>query len=228
MKFENAKVFGFENAVIGARLPMCRSFDEAQGKCDATSCESTNCSMCNPNFVCDDFIAGDKDIDLLKRLIKADENGSSQPNSKFLRMIHCQVCITAPVYFFAELDTYKVGTTRNSSSVMHKGVSEPYRINNFTIDNGMDEEDMEWWQNTVHYLNTLRDKYLETKDFKYFRKLRQALPMGYNYVSMMDLDYATLRNMYYWRCKHPHRLTEWSKEFKAFVETLPYSELITC
>ena len=122
MKFENTKVYGFENAILGMRLPMCKDFTEAKRKVNSDTDD------CKPQ------ILHENDLDLMKRLIKADKNGSGQPNSKFLRMIHVQVAITAPTYFMAELDTYKISTVRNSTSFMHKGVSKPFEIEDFEVD----------------------------------------------------------------------------------------------
>lgn len=450
MRFDNTEVFGFENAILGARLPMCTSLQEAKEKSDSFMCDDNatvkDCEKCR--FLTDKcelgtfdnmYIIGEKDIDLLKRLIKADDKdgASGQPNSKFLRQIHVQVCITAPAYFMAELDTYKIGTTRNSSSFMHKGTSKPFEIEDFevdeeikkilslnqdrktyddiqypyetdefkiyTTDNGRQYEvyrngkiiscefeykdnygsgrirhferiekkptmvkggyfqinlggrncekwllhrlvatvwlenpnnfetvdhingdksncsveNLEWvsreenvirehrnglskrdihsdylhwkksskidpctrleirklyyenkisqkelshkynlsqsqisviirdvensssnkelfenawyWERMLETLNELRDKYLETKDIVYFRLLRQLLPMGYNYVSMFDCNYATLRNICSWRSNH--KLNEWSgkdkqgvQNFMDWVSTLPYAK----
>ena len=401
MEFEGTMVFGMENALIGMRLPMCKDFEEAKQK---VSVEQNN-------------------VDLCKRLIKADEKGCGQPNSKFLRMIHVQVAVNAPAYFMAELDTYKVGTVRNSTSMQHKGVSRAYSINDFevgsdvleiltekdkeiitltypyetdeyriytcengrkykvfkngriiscaysladstgrirqfeerecipsvtpsgyfeiniggrngekwllhrliatcwidnpnklpTIDhinmnkgdncvenlewvtleenierewqnhkgfdkqkayknwkasskttpperirirdlykNGMSQKEIAtvmqmsqaqisviikdsestsknkdlfeicyYWEELVSTLNSLREKYLETKDYSYFREIRQILPMSFKYTSMLDLNYATLRNIYAWR--HNHKLTEWHT-FCDWIEGLPYAE----
>ena len=434
MKFENTEVTGFENAILGARLPMCKDLEEAKGKSDTGWIDDWG----KDGFYAGDRldqdsevgvvkVIGEKDLDLLKRLINADDK-IGQPNSKFLRMIHAQVCITAPTYFMAELDTYKVGTTRNSSSFMHKGISKPFEIEDFEVDEQIkkilsikqdrkvyedlkypyetDEfklyttgngrqyevyrngkiiscefdytdsygtgrtrhferaekkpsmtnggyyqinlggrncekwllhrlvatlwlnnpnnyetvdhingdkadcsiENLEWvsreenairehknglakrdihtdylnwkksskvtpetrfkivdmykegtkttdlselfnlsqsqisvivrnekststnkelfenawyWERLLSTLNELREKYLETKDMVYFRLLRQLLPMGYNYTSMFDCDYATLRNIYCWRKNH--KLTEWHS-FCKWVESLPYAE----
>ena len=135
MKFENTEVIGFENAIIGARLPMCKNLEEAKKKSDSDYICAGVTTKENGEFKVHqgNFHIGEKDLDLLKRLINADDK-IGQPNSKFLRMIHAQVCITAPTYFMAELDTYKVGTTRNSSSFMHKGTSKPFEIEDFEVD----------------------------------------------------------------------------------------------
>lgn len=410
MKIEYTNVAGLEAAVLGVRFPMCRSYEEAKEKSD---------SHYNNN----DFIIGSDDMRICKNLVSADNNGGSQPNSKFLRMIHTQVVITAPMYFMAELDTYKVGTTRNSSSFQHKGTSKRFEIEDFEVDERIKEvlsikekeydkltypyetdeyriyicengrqykvfkngrvfscaydlpdvtgrvrhfeerecqpsltasgyyelniggrngerwvvhrlvatcwidnpgykstvdhidmnkgnnsvENLEWvdleenirremehrqdtslqtcyriwkttskltpvekrqlrqcaqngvsdkelcklfnlslsqvrviknnlkntsnntdlfekcwyWEQDLDKLNTLRDKYLDTKDYQYFREIRQLLPSSYCYTSMFDCDYATLKNIYKWRKNH--KLVEWH-QFCNWIESLPYAQ----
>ena len=120
MKFENTTVTGIENAIIGLRLPMSKSFEDAKSKSD---------SVFIPGAISQIKI-GDDDLRIVNNLLRADGCGrAGEPNSKFMRMIHVQVAITAPSYFMAELDTYKIGTVRNSTSVQHKGVSRAYSIN---------------------------------------------------------------------------------------------------
>ncbi len=410
MRFTYTKVEGFEPAVLGVRFPMCRSYEEAKEKSDSY-------------YDNNNFIIGSDDLRICKNLISADNNSSSQPNSKFLRMIHVQVVITAPMYFMAELDTYKVGTTRNSSSFQHKGTSKRFEIEDFEVDERIKEvlsikekeydkltypyetdeyriytcengrqykvfkngrvfscaydlpdvtgrvrhfeerecqpslttsgyyelniggrngerwvvhrlvatcwidnpehkstvdhldmnkgnnsvENLEWvdleenikrewenhkgfdlqkayknwkmsskmtpsermrvkdlyknglsqeeiskstglsrsqisvivrdadntsnnrelfekcwyWEQDLDKLNALRDKYLDTKDYEYFREIRQLLPSSYCYTSMFDCDYATLRNICKWRKNH--KLIEWHK-FCDWAKTLPYAQ----
>ena len=412
MKFENTTVTGIENAIIGLRLPMSKGFEDAKSKSD---------SVFIPGAISQIKI-GDDDLRIINNLLRADGCGrTGEPNSKFLRMIHVQVAITAPSYFMAELDTYKIGTVRNSTSVQHKGVSRAYSINDFevepdvlevltekdreiitltypyetneyriyTCENGRkykvfkngriiscaysltdstgrtrqfeekecvpsatpsgyfeiniggrngekwllhrliatcwidnpdklstvdhintdkgdnSVENLEWvtleenirrewqnhkgfdkqkayknwkassktmppermrirdlykngmsqkeiaefmqmsqaqisvilrdsestsknkdlfemcyyWEELISTLNSLREKYLETKDYSYFRAIRQILPMSFKYTSMFDCNYATLRNIYAWR--RGHKLTEWH-DFCKWVESLPY------
>lgn len=237
MKFENTEVLGFENAILGARLPMCTSLSEVKEKSDSYYEGAMTCEEC---YCGDKFVIGEKDLDLLQRLIKADDKdgASGQPNSKFLRMIHVQVCITAPDYFFRELDTYKVSTVRNSSSQMHKLASIPITMDCFEMD---DFEDL-WieneigayhlkdkWEEKVYDLETLRKLYNETKDKRYWKELVRLLPQSWLYTSMFDCDYATLRNICSWRSNH--KLNEWSgkdkkgvENFISWVKTLPYAQ----
>jgi predicted transcriptional regulator len=417
MNFENTTVTGIENAIIGLRLPMSKSFEDAKSKSD---------SVFIPGAISQIKI-GDDDLRIINNLLRADGCGrAGEPNSKFMRMIHVQVAITAPSYFMAELDTYKIGTVRNSTSVQHKGVSRAYSINDFevepdvlevltekdreiitltypyetneyriyTCENGRkykvfkngriiscaysltdstgrtrqfeekecvpsatpsgyfeiniggrngekwllhrliatcwidnpdklstvdhintdkgdnSVENLEWvtleenirrewqnhkgfdkqkayknwkassktmppermrirdlykngmsqkeiaefmqmsqaqisvilsdsestsknkdlfemcyyWEELISTLNSLREKYLETKDYSYFRAIRQILPMSFKYTSMFDCNYATLRNIYAWR--RNHKLSEWHK-FCDWICTLPLHELIT-
>ena len=215
MQFENTQVFGVENALYGMRLPLNLSLAEVKGKSDSES----------------DHI-GAIDLSLAQKLINADKSYNSQPNSKFLRMIHVQVCITAPAYWFAEADTYKVGTVRNSSSLQHKGMAKDYTLDDFAIDNvenikadiatnKLELIASHYWKHLLEYLNGLRKLYLETKDYSYFRALRQAMPMSYLYTSMFDTNYAVLRTIIGQR-KH-HKLSEWH-EFIDWCNSLPYAK----
>lgn len=134
MKFEGTQVFGIENALIGMRLPMSKdyvdAFDKSQGQ---TACNKGGFEKIElPNR--ESIMVSKDDIKVAKNLIKADSNSGSAPNSKFLRMIHVQVAITAPLYLFKELDTYKVGTTSNSTSTMHKIHSYPIDDSCFEMD----------------------------------------------------------------------------------------------
>ena len=233
MKFENTEVTGFENAILGARLPMCKDLEEAKEKSDTGWIDDWK----NGEFYKGDRldqdseigfvkVIGNKDLDLLKRLINADDK-IGQPNSKFLRMIHAQVCITAPLYWWKEMDTYKVGTTANSTSTMHRIANYPITMDCFEMDDFtplIDNFKIDLsWQTVVSYLEQLRQKYNETKDKRYWKELIRLLPESWLQTRMFDCDYATLRNIYCWRVKIPHKLTEW-KQFGDWVESLPYAK----
>ena len=205
MNLEGIKVFGFENALIGMRLPMCKDFEEAKQK----------------------SMVEQENVDLCKRLIKADEKGCGQPNSKFLRMLHVQVAVTAPLYWWKEFDTYKVGTVANSTSTMHKLASTPITIDCFEMDDFSNidcfsELSTEYmWINVIGWCEQLRQKYNQTKDKRYWKELIRLLPESWLQTRMLDLNYATLRNIYAWR--HNHKLTEWHR-FCHWIEGLPYAE----
>ena len=232
MKFENTTVIGFENAIPGARLPMCKDLEEAKKKSDSCLC-GNNCHNCSRKNFCNNgnFYIGDKDLDLLKRLINADDK-IGQPNSKFLRMIHTQVCITAPLYWWKEMDTYKVGTTANSTSTMHRIANYPITMDCFEMDdfdnyvtvtnNNFDQDCINFiWGDVIRICEELRQKYNETKDKKYWKELIRLLPESWLQTRMFDCDYATLRNIYCWRKNH--KLTEWHS-FCKWVEKLPYAK----
>lgn len=211
MKFENTKTSGWEDAILGMRLPMCTSLEEAKSKSDSLFYENG-----------EPLKLGDKDLDLMKRLILADNKGN-QPNSKYLRMIHVQVCITAPNYWLNEADTYKVGTVRNSSSKMHRLANTPitkecFEMGDYYALDGLDDV----WIATIENCEKLRVKYNETKEKRYWKELIRLLPESWLYTSMFDFNYATLRNMYISRKNH--KLTEWSVDFIKWVKTLPYAQ----
>ena len=204
MKFENTIVSGFENAVLGCRLPMCKDLDEARLKSDS-------------EFDSGSIILGEKDLDLMKRLINADAKSGSQPNAKFLRMIHVQVCITAPLFWWKEADTYKVGTVANSTSTMHT-------ITKFPITRDCFENGNLLISKIITFLEGYRQNYLETKEKVWWDKIIANLPESWLQTRMYDCDYATLRNIYRWRKNH--KLQQWHS-FCDWIQTLPYSELIT-
>ena len=136
-------------------------------------------------------------------------------------MIDVTLDITAPLYWISEHDTYKVGTVRNSCSFMHKGVSKPFEISDFSINDNSQQLLIEY---IIPTLNRLRDVYIETKDDKIFESIRQILPSGYNQRYTWQANYQVCRNIY--KSRQNHKLKEW-KDFCNFLETLPYSELIT-
>lgn len=246
MKFENTEVIGFENAIIGARLPMCKDLQEVKEKSDTGWIDDWKDGEFYKGDRLDQDsevgvvkVIGKKDLDLLKRLINADDK-IGQPNSKFLRMIHAQVCITAPLYWWKEMDTYKVGTTANSTSTMHRIANYPITMDCFEMDDfnksvmiedtSEDSADVGMnclWDNLIYCLEQLRQKYNETKDKRYWKELIRLLPESWLQTRMFDCDYATLRNIYCWRVKIPHKLTEW-KQFGDWVESLPYAKELIC
>lgn len=235
MKFENTKVWGLENAIIGMRLPMCKDYKEARNNCDSWfSCNSgTDCNFDGCDYI-ETITLRQKDLDLCQRLIKADEKGDGTPNSKFLRMIHVQVALTAPLFFFKELDTYKIATVSNSTSTMHKLSSTPITIDCFEMDDfeevfyndkGIDISTKMIWEAICWDLEQIRQKYNETKNKRYWKELIRLLPESWLQTRMLDLNYATLRSIYCWR--RGHKLTEWHR-FCEWIESLPYAkELLT-
>ena len=174
---------------------------------------------------------GPKDLDLAHRMIKA---GAS--DSKFLRQINVSVDITAPLYWYKEFDTYKIGTTANSTSTMHKLASTPITLDCFEMDDYeksliISEENTkdsvvsyfvdDMAKELINHLEILRLKYLETKDKKYWKELIRWLPNGWLQTRTVTMNYAILRNQYFQR-QH-HKLSEWH-QYCEWVESLPYAD----
>ncbi|MFQ9059657.1 MAG: hypothetical protein ACLR5P_14065 [[Eubacterium] siraeum] len=222
IKIENTDVYGFESAIRGMRNPM-NSWNRSDSNCETIIRD-------NGKYV-EDFV-GDNDLKLMKNLVKAGAD-----HSKFMRMITVTCDITAPLYFYKEWDTYKVGTVRNSCSTMHKISDKEFTLDDFSCEkliNSMCMEIQEMQKvrvspmqsmlTTVECLNSYRDLYLKTKYKKYWWQMIQLLPSSYNQRSTVQLNYAVLRNMYH--ARKNHKLDEWHT-FCEWVESLPYSELIT-
>ena len=177
-------------------------------------------SVFNAGFSGNGFIAGDNDLDLMKRLVKA---GSD--HSKFMRMINVTCDIVAPLYWWKEHDQYKVGTTTNSCSTMHKIHDKEFTEEDFSFENLSEEARKAGIIEIVlDMLNIARTGYLASNDKAYWWDMIQLLPCSYNQRRTVQLNYAVLRNMYHSRKNH--KLDEWV-EFCKWIETLPYSELIT-
>ena len=167
-----------------------------------------------------DYIIGENDLKLCKKLIKA---GSS--DRKFLRMIHVQVDVLAPLYWWKEASTYKVATTMNSCSTMHTLHKKELTIDDFSVDNydlyyGRPGRLNDRFEVIIDELNSLMKMFLETNDRRYWKALIQLLPSSYNQLRTWDLDYETLINIYFQR-RH-HKLTEWVVFCKWIREKLPY------
>ena len=220
MKFENTEVWGFEHAIRGMRNPL-ESWNKSDSHYDIEEV------MVDEEVVLErgKYIIGSNDLQLAQTLIRA---GSE--HRKFLRQIFVAVDITAPLYFFKELDTYKVGTVANSTSTMHKLASTPitidcFEMGDFTplIDNF--KIDLSW-QTIMTYLEQLRQRYNETKDKRYWKELIRLLPESWLQKRTITMSYENILNMY--RQRKNHKLTEWSKSFCDWVKTLPYAEELIC
>lgn len=166
----------------------------------------------------DKYIVGAADLDLMKRLIK-----SGTDHSKFLRMIGVTCDLTAPLYWWKEYDTYKVGTVANSCSTMHKIHAKKFEREDFSTDHLIPRM-KEVLDVTIANLNACRGNFLETQDKKWWWQMIQLLPTSYNQKRTVQLNYAVLRNVYHSRKNH--KLDEWHT-FCHWIEGLPYSELIT-
>ena len=207
IEFENVEVFGWEASIRGLRSPM-NSWDKSDSYI---------------NDLTDEFVIGSNDLDLMKKLIAA---GSD--HSKFMRMINVTLDITAPLYWWKEFDTYKVGTVRNSCSTMHKIHEKEFTLDDFSFEDfEVEDEEIflsDCFTNVVADCEMLRKKFVETGDKKYWRGLIQLLPESYTQRATVQLNYAVLRNMYHSRKNH--KLDCW-RTFCEWIESLPYSELIT-
>ena len=184
-----------------------------------------------PDYVQYAYI-GPKDLNLAQRMIKA---GTS--DRKFMRQIFVSVDITAPLYWWKEADTYKIGTVANSTSTMHKLASTPITFDCFEMDDfenlrvydnepyNTDTFITDIWDDIINYCETLRLRYNETKDKKYWKELIRILPEAWLQTRTVTLNYEVLRNIYFQR--RYHKLTEWHR-FCEWIESLPYGkELIT-
>jgi hypothetical protein len=230
MKFENTEVFNFEGALRGMRNPH-ESWNKSDswvgcyhgdyGETDKQSCKNKCNSDCK-------FCFGENDLELAQKLVRA---GSE--HRKFMRQIFVSVDITAPLYWWKEFDTYKVGTVANSTSTMHKLASTPITMDCFEMDDFENLEDLEYpfahvWEHTIKNCEILRQKYNETKDKRYWKELIRLLPESWLQKRTITMTYENVFYMYNQRCVHPHKLTEWSKTFKEWVETLPHAKELLC
>lgn len=189
--------------------------------------------MDDTHEIYDIALLGPNDLRLAQRLVKA-----GGEHGKFMRQIFTTTDITAPLYWWKEMDTYKVGTTANSTSTMHKLVSKPITIDDFSFDNDLKNliitesvyrdntfEMHEAIESIVFYCEKLRMKFIESGNIKYWRALIQLLPESYNQTRTWTANYAILRNIYFQRKNH--KLKEWNS-FCEWIKALPYAEdLIT-
>ena len=200
---KNTEVMNFKNAMRGARNPM-NSWDRSDSYSD------------------DDgkYILGENDLSLAVRLRKA---GSD--HRKFLRQIFVSIDITAPMYWWKEFDTYKVGTVANSTSTMHKITSAPFSLSQFSCDK-MDEPTLEVMKYIIAELEKLRLRFIETKDKQIWYDIIQLLPSSYDQMRTCTLNYENLINIYH--ARKNHKLDEWHI-LCDHIRSLPYAEeLIVC
>lgn len=216
IKIEETKTFGWEAAIRGMRNPM-NSWDKSDTHESSSYCPSLDHweGATEDGFY---LLVGDDDLNLMRRLCKA---GSD--HRKFMRMITVYCDITAPLYWWKEFDTYKVGTVANSCSTMHKIHANKFTLDDFSHEH-LQEPMLEILKNTIHGLNDSREAYLNSKDKLMWWQMIQLLPSSYNQKRTVMLNYEVLANIY--KSRKNHKLDEWH-DFCYWIKTLPYSELIT-
>ena len=221
IKIENVNVVGWESAIRGMRNPM-NSWDKSD------SIYGTKYHLYDGSdvFTKDGFCIGNNDLTLMKKLVKAGTD-----HRKFMRMIVVYVDVTAPLYWWKEADTYKVGTVRNSCSTMHKIMDKEFTLDDFSCEK-MHGNTKAVLNRVIEELNDIRERYLNPDKYiltdnavkMVWYNLIQLLPSSYNQRATLMLNYEVLANMYHSR--KAHKLDEWV-EFCKWIESLPYSELIT-
>lgn len=246
MKFENTEVMNFNGALRGMRNPK-NSWDKSDSSYCITSIDesTSHCSTCPVNEGCTGsqrdietrYIIGKKDMKLAQQLIRA---GSE--HRKFMRQIFVSVDITAPLYWWKEFDTYKVGTVANSTSIMHKLATTPITLECFEIDD-YEPNTFVYYEHTtvndvidinvglVHFLETLRQHYIETKNKKYWKELIRWLPESWLQTRTVTMSYENLLAMCSKGQRRFHKLNEWSGQddntkpnFISWARTLPYAQ----
>lgn len=205
IKFENTEVFGWKAAIRGMRNPL-----------NSWHLSDTTFGLGEDYF--NDMTIGEKDLDLMTRLRNAGTD-----HRKFMRMITVYVDITAPLYWWKECDTYKVGTVANSCSTMHKIHAKAFTLDDFSHEH-LTERSIRCLENTIYTLNMWRDYFVEDKAKKDWWQMIQLLPSSYNQKRTVLMNYEVLANIY--KSRKNHKLDEWH-DFCDWIESLPYSELIT-
>lgn len=248
LKIENVEVVGWEAAIRGMRNPK-NSWEKSDsgvcathGPAHCADCVYTDCHA-DDIEIGTKYILGPNDLDLMTRLRNAGTD-----HRKFMRMIIVYLDITAPLYWWKEFDTYKVGTVANSCSTMHKIADKEFTLDDFShehlncephhrdwIESATVDEDItsphKVWMTpldilrcTIEMLNAYRESYLETKDKQDWWQMIQLLPSSYNQKRTVMLNYEVLANIY--KSRKDHKLDEWHT-LCDWIENLPYSELIT-
>lgn len=230
IKIENVEEVGWEAAIRGMRNPM-NSWEKSDSKQIrqilkseeiAPGVKRTYWEPCIPYTS-----VGPNDYDLMMRLCNAGTD-----HRKFMRMIAVYADITAPLYWWKEFDTYKVGTVANSCSTMHKIADKEFALEDFSCENLLEGSDVDWGdvsgksvlEHVIFSLNVYRGLYISTKDKIYWWQMIQLLPSSYNQRRTVMLNYEVLANIY--KSRWNHKLDEW-RELCHWIESLPYSELIT-
>lgn len=240
IKIEHTDVHGFEQAIRGMRNPLNSwELSDSQPCLDGFGFEdchgSPECQRADGDFSKPVYCIGPADFGLMQRLVAAGTD-----HSKLMRMIAVWADVTAPLYWWKEYDTYKVGTVANSCSTMHKIHAKEFTLEDFSCEHLIgtpeylsfrDEDNESVYLNPVRALkeqiqclNMYRLRFVKTKDKKWWWQMIETLPSSYNQRRTVMLNYAVLRNIYH--ARKNHKLDEWH-DFCAWIEGLPYSELIT-
>ena len=245
LKIENTEVLGLEHAIRGMRNPM-NSWEKSDScyclgpvcpddatlnlcKCECPYYKTDSCE----NAYCAPFTVGPNDHTLMMNLRNAGTD-----HRKFMRMITVYLDITAPLYWWKEFDTYKVGTVANSCSTMHKIAAKEFTLEDFSTEHVFRDNHMivhskddfrsinniQFFMWIIDFLNENRRLYIETKDKKYWWQMIQLLPSSYNQKRTVMLNYEVLANIY--KSRRNHKLDEWHT-LCDWIEKLPYAELIT-
>ena len=201
-------------AIKGMRNPM-NSWDKIDSK--ENTCNDISCDNCSEIY--SQIELGKNDYDLMKRLTLA-----GTEHSKFLRMLPVMMDITAPLYWWKEFDTYKVGTVANSCSTMHKIADKEFTLDDFSVENLYEDVIDRPFKDIIDCLNFFRGLYIQNNDKDDWWQMIQLLPSSYNQKRTVFLNYAVLANMYHQR--KGHKLDEWN-DFCNMIEKFPYSEFIT-
>nr|DAM44140.1 MAG TPA: hypothetical protein [Caudoviricetes sp.] len=202
LKIENISTSGWKAAIRGMRNPK-------------NSWAQIDSAVVNGNC----FVVGNNDYDLMYRLASAGTD-----HGKFMRMIHVQCDVTAPLYWWKEADQYKVGTVTDSCSTMHKIHAKEFTLDDFSHEH-LNDESTDCLLKLIDLLNCNRELFLKDKNKSWWWQMIQLLPSSYNQLRTWDLNYAVLQNIY--RARRNHKLDEWHT-FCDWIESLPYSDLITC
>lgn len=231
LKIENVEVTGWEHAIRGMRNPK-NSWEKSDSRYHNDPIYDEE----NPLLIHDNpiFNVGPNDQKLMMTLRNAGTD-----HRKFMRMITVYLDITAPLYWWKEFDTYKVGTVANSCSTMHKIHAKEFTLEDFSCEHVLRDNsvtvnyvendfrilnNLQWLMLTIDLLNAMREAYLKTKDKVFWWQMIQLLPSSYNQKRTVMCNYEVLANMY--KSRKNHKLDEW-KQLCGWMETLPYSELIT-
>lgn len=216
IKLEHTDVYGWDAAIRGMRNPM-NSHDKSDSGLTVMNPYDVEFGY-EPNY---DYIIGENDLKLMKSLSKAGND-----HAKFLRMINVTVDITAPLYWWKQFSTYRVGVVQNSTSTMHKIHAKEFTLDDFSCEHLLGLDDLNWddavplvtleWVITT--LNVYRKKYIETQDKEYWWQMIQLLPSSYNQKRTVQLNYAVLKNMYH--ARKAHKLDEW-RTFCEWMKGLP-------